>query len=182
MAAVDATGLETRHVSAYFGLRRAGSGHRQRTWPKLTAVVDVGSHLITGAVPGIGPSQDSPDFVPAMRQAVALINFDTVLADAGYDAEHNHRLCREELGLRRSVIALNPRNVGDRPPKTPYRRALHHNFPVSLHRQRWHVESAFSQHKRRFGSALTARRAAAQQRELILRVITHNVALLAEAG
>jgi hypothetical protein len=43
-----------------------------------------------------------------MRQAATLINFDTALADAGYDAEHNHRLCREELGLRRSVIALSP--------------------------------------------------------------------------
>lgn len=182
MAAAGATGLETRHGSAYFGLRRAGPGHRQRTWPELTAVVGVGSHLIMGAVPGIGPSQGSPGFTPAMRRAAALIGFDTVLADAGYGAEHHHRLCREELRLRRSVIALNPRKAGDRPPKTPYRRALHPDFPVSLHRQRWHVESAFSQHERRFGPALTARRAAAQQRELILRVITHNVALLADAG
>jgi hypothetical protein len=68
VAAVDATGLETRHVSAYFGLRRAGEGHRQRAWPKLTAVVHAHSHLILGAVPGVGPSQDSPDFAPAMRQ------------------------------------------------------------------------------------------------------------------
>ena len=124
-----------------------------------------------------------------MRQAMALIDVDTVLADAGYDAEHNHRLCREELGLRRSVIALNPRNVGDRQPKTSCRRALHHDFPGSLHRQRWHVESAFSQHKRRFGLALAARRVVVQQHELIVqqheliwRVRTHNVALLAEAG
>jgi hypothetical protein len=181
VAAVDATGLEARHGSASFGLHRAGSGHRQRTWPKLTAVVDVGSHLIAGAVPGIGPSQDSPDFTPAMRQAATLMNFDMALADAGCDAEHNHRLCREELGLRRSVIALNPRNAGERPPNTPYRRALHHDFPVSLCHQQWHVESAFSQHKRRVGSALTACRAQAQQREMILHVLTHNVALLANA-
>jgi len=95
VAAVDATGLETRHVSAYFGLRRAnGAGHRQRAWPKLTAVVHTHSHLILGALPGVGPSQDSPDFSPAMRQAAALARIDTALADAGYDAEHNHRLCR----------------------------------------------------------------------------------------
>jgi hypothetical protein len=54
---VDATGLETRQVSAYFGMRRSnGTGHRQRAWPKLTAVVDAHSHLILGAVPGVGPS------------------------------------------------------------------------------------------------------------------------------
>ena len=40
MAAVDAAGLETRHVSEHFGKRRGegkGSGHRQRAWPKLSA-------------------------------------------------------------------------------------------------------------------------------------------------
>jgi hypothetical protein len=53
---------------------------RNRT---LTAVVHTHSHLILGAVPGVGPSQDSPDFTPAMRQASALIRIDTALRDAG---------------------------------------------------------------------------------------------------
>ena len=170
-------------MSAHFGQRRAGgAGHRQRAWPKPTAVVDAASHLIAGAAPGLGPSRDSPDFAPAVRQAAELVAFDTVLADAGYDAEHDHRLCREELGMRRAVIALNPRNAGDRSPKAPYRRASRQAFPTALYRQRWQAESAFSQHKRRLGSALTARGTAAQQRELILRVLTHNLALLAGGG
>jgi len=127
VAAVDPTGLETRHVSEHFGKRRGegkGLGYRQRAWPKLTAVLHIHSHLIIGAVTGIGPSQDSPDFAPALRQAAALVTLSTVLADAGYDAEHNHRLCRDELGIERSIIALNRRNTGRRWPKTPYRRAL----------------------------------------------------------
>ncbi len=182
VAAVDATGLETRHVSAYFGLRRGSEGHRQRAWPKLTAVVHARSHLILGAVPGVGPSQDSPDFTPAMRQAAALIRIDTALGDAGYDAEHNHRLCREDLGIRQTVIRLNRRNTGRRWPKTPYRRAMRHLFPTIIYNQRWHAESGFSQHKRRLGSALTARGDASQARELVLRVLTHNLMLLAEAA
>ena len=180
---MDATGLEARHVSAHFGMRRAdGAGHRQRAWPKLTAVVHARSHLILGAVPGVGPSQDSPDFAPAMRQAAEHVAIDTALADAGYDAEHNHRLCREELGVRRTVIRLNRRNTGRRWPKTPYRRAMRERFERKLYNQRWHAESGFSQHKRRLGSALTARRDAAQRRELVLRVVTHNLMLLAEHG
>ena len=183
VAAVDATGLETRHVSAHFGVRRAdGAGHRQRAWPKLTAVVHARSHLVLGAVPGVGPSQDSPDFAPAMRQAAGLVAIDTALGDAGYDAEHNHRLCREELGVRRTVIRLNRRNTGRRWPKTPYRRAMRRRFEREVYNQRWHAESGFSQHKRRLGSALTARRDAAQRRELVLRVVTHNLMLLAEHG
>ncbi len=123
VAAVDATGLEARHVSAYFGLRRGGEGHRRRAGPKLTVVIHAHSHLIIGAVPGVGPSQDSPDFMPALRQAAGLVRIDTALGDAGYDAEHNHRLCREDLGARQTVIRLNRRNTGRRWPKTPYRRA-----------------------------------------------------------
>ncbi|MFZ6765256.1 transposase [Pseudoroseomonas sp. WGS1072] len=143
VAAVDATGLETQHVSEHFGKRRGagkGSGHRQRVWPKLAAILHVHSRLIIGAITGIGPSQDSPDFTPAMRQAVALLDLSTVLADAGYDAEHNHRLCHDELGIERSIIALNRRNAGRRWPKTPYRWTLHKHFLRVLYHQRWHIE------------------------------------------
>ncbi|UFN51776.1 transposase (plasmid) [Roseomonas sp. OT10] len=166
-------------MSEHFGRRRGnGSGHRQRAWPKLTAVLHIHSHLIIGAVTGVGPSQDSPNFAPALRQATALVTLSMVLADAGYDAEHNHRLCRDELGIGRSIIALNRRNTGRRWPKTPYRRTLHKHFPRVLYHQRWHIESGFSQHKRRLGSALTARGNQAQRRELILRVLTHNLMIL----
>jgi hypothetical protein len=178
VAAVDATGLETRHVSTCFGMRRAGAGHRQRAWPKLTLVLHAGSHLLLGAVPGLGPGQDSPDFAPAERQAARLVGIDTALADAAYDAEHNHRLCREQCGVRRSIVALNPRNTGRRWPKTPDRRAMRRHFPRALCHQRWHAESGFSHHKRRLGSALTTRSADAQRRELVLRVLTHNLMLL----
>lgn len=132
---MDATGLEARHVSDHFRMRRGEAkrpGWRKRAWPKLTAVLHTHSRLILGAVTGTGPTQDSPDFAPAMRQAAALLAFDTVLADAGYDAEHNHRLCREELGVRRGAIALNPRNTGRRWPETPCRRAMRRRFPRAL--------------------------------------------------
>ncbi len=51
-----------------------------------------------------------------------------------------------------------------------------------LYNQRWHAESGFSQHKRRLGSALTARHDEAKARELVLRVVAHNLMLLAEAA
>ena len=185
VAAVDATGLEARHVSTYFRWRRGSDagrrpGQRQRAWPKLTCAWHVASHLILGAVTGTGPAQDSPDFTPALRQARRLLRLDTVLADAAYDAEHHHALCYEALGVRAVVIPLNPRGAGRRWPKTPYRRAARRRaFPHALYAQRWHAESGFSRHKRRLGSALTARRPASQPRQAILRVLTHNLMLLA---
>lgn len=185
MAAVDATGLEARPVSLYYRVRRGAAKrprHRRRAWPKLTAVIHVQSHLLLAAITGRGPTQDSPDFTPAMRQVSAVLALDTVLADAAYDAEHNHRLCRHALGVRQTVITLNPRNTGRRWPTTPYRRAMRRHFPRALYHQRWQAEGVFSRHKRRLGSALTARRAASQQRELVLRVLTHNLMLLRHAA
>jgi hypothetical protein len=44
--------------------------------------------LILGAVPNTGPTQDSPDFAPAVRQAARLLAFDTVLADGAYGSRH----------------------------------------------------------------------------------------------
>ncbi|HEY0779188.1 MAG TPA: IS5 family transposase [Gemmatirosa sp.] len=174
----DATGLERHHVSAHFVDRRGPlRGRRRRHWPKLTAVADVRTHLIAGAVVTRGPSQDSPQLPAAVRQAARLLAPGTLLGDAGYDAEHNHRLCRT-LGITRSVIALNRRNTGRRWPRTPERRALRRRFPRALYGQRWHAESVFSRHKRRLGSALTSRRPRAQRREVLLRVLTHNLMIL----
>ena len=48
--------------------------------------------------------------------------------------------------------------------------------------QRWQAESAFSRHKRLLGSALRGRSDAARERECYLRVLTHNVMILADTG
>jgi len=190
--AVDATGLESRHVSRYFRWRRgpAAGRRRQRAWPKLTCAWHVHSHLILGAVPNVGPTQDSPDFPPAVRQAAGVLaaggaSLDTVLADGAYDAEHHHALCRERLGVREVVIPANPRGTGRRWPKSPYRRAAKRRWARALrpaYGARWHAESGFSRHKRRLGSALTTRSPAARNREQILRVLTHNLMLLARCA
>ena len=174
----DATGLERHHVSAHFIDRRGPlRGRRRRHWPKLTAVADVATHLIAGAGVSRGPSQDSPQLPAALRHAARLIAPGTLLGDAGYDAEHNHQLCRA-LGIGMSVINLNRRNAGRRWPLTPERRALRRRFPRELYRMRWHAESVFSRHKRQLGSALTARRPRAQRREMLLRVLRHNLMIL----
>jgi transposase len=112
---------------------------------------------------------------------------DTLLGDAAYDAEHNHALCRDRLGVRSTVFPLNRRNTGRRRPKTEYRRQMVRRFRRtprgSRHRrvygQRWQIESGFSRHKRLLGTALRARAWANQKLEVYLRVVTHNLMLLA---
>jgi Transposase DDE domain len=99
--AVDATGFESRHCSRYFVQRRGERGHLWQRWPKLTLACHTQSHLIVGALATIGPSQDSPQFAPVVRQAAHhLCYIDRLLADAGDDGEHNHALAR--LATRRA--------------------------------------------------------------------------------
>jgi len=188
-AAVDATGLESRHTSRYF-FQRAGRQQSAHGWVKLTVACDTASHFFAGATVTPGPSNDSPQLRPAMAQAALVVSWDRVLADAAFDSEAHHRYCREDLGVRSTVIPLNRRGRGRKWPKTTYRRQMVKRFRKkprgSRHRrvygQRWQAESAFSRHKRRLGSSLGGRSEAARERECHLRVLTHNLMLLAATG
>ena len=185
-AAVDGTGLESRHTSRYF-FRRAGRKHTSRLWTKLTVACDTASHFLAGAAVATGPSNDSPQFRPVMAQASLAVAWDRVLADAAFDSEAHHRYCREGLGVRSTVIPLNRRGRGRKRPKTRYRRQMVKRFRKkprgSRHKrvygQRWQAESAFSRHKRRLGSALGARSDEARERGCRLRVLPHDLMLLA---
>jgi hypothetical protein len=176
----DSTGLETHHASQHYRYRRARDRDvevRMPDWPKMTWVLDNASHLIVGVWTGRGPGYDAPTLEPALRQAAEHLRATILLADSGFDSERNHRIAREELGLARTLIALNRR--GSRGlPSGRYRRGMHHRPGRRLYGQRWQIESAVSQHKRQLGSALRARRPAAQQRECLLRVLVHDLAIV----
>jgi hypothetical protein len=186
---VDGTGLESRHTSRYF-FNRAGRKHTARLWTKLTVACDTASHFFAGATATAGPSNDSPQYRPVLTQAALAVTWDRVLADAAFDAEEHHRIAREDLRVRATVIPLNRRNRGRKWPQTPYRRQMVKRFRKkpkgSRHRrvygQRWQAESAFSRHKRRLGSALGGRSDDSRNRECYLRVLTHNLMLLAATG
>jgi transposase len=178
--------LESRHTSRYF-FKRAGRKHTSRLWTKLTVACDTRSHFFAGATITTGPSNDSPQFRPVMTQASLGVTWDRVLADAAFDAEDHHRYGREELDVRPTVIPINPRGQGRKWPKTTYRRQMVKRFRKKpkgsrykrVYGQRWQVESAFSRHKRRLGSALGGRSEASREREGLLRVLTHDLMLLA---
>src|SRR5262252_2466888 len=98
--AFDSTGLELGHRSAYFVRRRNGAKKRWQTvaysrFAKLEAAVDCRSHLLVAVLVGRGPRPDVDRFVPLLEATLANVQPDSVLADAGYDSEPNHRYARE---------------------------------------------------------------------------------------
>jgi hypothetical protein len=56
---------------------------------------------------------------------------------------------------------------------------MRRRFHKRKYGQRWQVESAISRHKRLLGAALRSRSFPAQERECYLRVLTHNLMILA---
>ena len=74
--------------------------HQRASDPAVVATTGRGlsSPFRPGAVPGVGPKQDLPDFLPAGRQPPALA-IGTILVDAGYKAEHTN------FGIRKPALS-----------------------------------------------------------------------------
>lgn len=181
LAAMDGTGLESRHASAYYVRRKAkGKDFKQamtyKHFPKAGIVCDCESHLILSIVPQRGPGSDASHFQAAFDQAQGRIRFAALAADAGYDGEHNHVYAR-----RRGVRTLIPPLIGrptDKPPSGYWRRMMKRVLPRSCYGQRWQIETTNSMLKRLLSSALRARTYWSQCREIILRALTLNIMIL----
>jgi hypothetical protein len=138
-------------------------------------VCDTQSHLFTSAVADRGPQPDDIEFAEALLMAHRTLPFDEMLADAGYDSEANHAFIRDRLGANSVIPPLRGRHG---PPRGARRRQMYESFPTERYGQRWQIESAFSQDKRRFGSEINASRPKTQNIELLMRVLVHNAAII----
>ncbi len=107
------------------------------------------------------------------------------MADAGYDSEENLSIASRQMKVRAIIPPRSGRPTSKPGPKSqPLRRRLHFRFAAKrdkrLYGQRWQIETVNSMIKRNLGSALRARTAVRRRHELLLRVLTHNIMLLAE--
>jgi hypothetical protein len=129
-----------------------------------------------------GPKPDHVEAQQTLRDAFERHQFKTLLGDAGYESEGFHRLCRNELGVRSIIPTTDrgrPRHDGKpRPVAGYYRRLMKQRFPKKTYGQRWQIETVFSMLKQNMGSALRARNYHSQNREICLRVLTYNLAIL----
>lgn len=179
LAAVDSTGFESHHTSAYFLRRRAKGMPEQSTvrytrFPKLGILADCTSYFALAGIPSYGPKPDVMHWRSAIREAEKRITIGTLVADAGYDGEPSHRFAREEHGIR-SIIPPRTGRPTTKLPTGKYRRIMATRFPKALYGQRWQIETINSIIKRRLDSYLRARSYWAQMREMMLRLFTYNV-------
>ena len=149
---------------------------------KLSLAVAGSCHLILAARATTGAGADQPFFRPLLSDARRRTHFRIAVADAGYDSEPNHSFAREELRVR-SIIPPNTGRPSNKPPTARHRRNMYHRFKRKADKaqygQRWQSETVNSMMKRNMGSAPRATTARRRAKELLLRVITHNVMILA---
>ena len=181
LAAIDSTGLESGHISSYFVRRRSRVPELWQTttytrFPKLAVIGDCKTHLILGAITTRGPCPDVNQFIQTLSQLNPQIRIRTLLADAGYDSERNHRYAREKCHIK-TIIPPRHGRPTTKLPTGKYRRLMAQKFDSEHYGQRWQVETIFSMIKRRFGFVVHARRYWAQNREMLLMVLTHNLAI-----
>jgi hypothetical protein len=181
LAAIDSTGLESGHISSYFVRRRSRVPNLWQTttytrFPKLAVIGDCKTHLILGAMTARGPGPDVHQFIPTLSQLNPQIQITTLLADAGYDSERNHRYAREIRHIKTWIPPHHGRPT-TKPPTGKYRQLMARKLDTKPFGQRWQVETIFSMLKRRFGFVVHARRYWAQNREMLLMVLTYNLAI-----
>ena len=194
-AAADSTGFESGHRSPYFVRRRQrGQKHAKNPlyqtatytrFPKLTYLIDCATHQALALLTGRGPKSDVDELGPLLAKLPRGVTILKLLADAGFDSEPNHELCRNEHG----IASLMPATHG-RPPKNGkrlsgyWRRRMKTLLRTKRGRrksgytQRWQAETTPSMIKRNLTDELAARSYHAQNRELRWVVITHNIMIL----
>jgi hypothetical protein len=185
LAAVDSTGLEARHISKYF-VRRKRSKQLEtyeetyyRRWPKLGISCDCSNHMVLSAITVRGPGVDINQFERILAPAAQKYDIDYILADAGYDSEPNHRFARDLLNIKSIIPPKCGRpTLEPKPLKGKYRELMRTEFDKKTYGQRWQAETVMSMIKRNQGEALRSRTYWAQNREMMLKVLTHNIGII----
>ena len=200
--AIDSTCFEQRHRSMHYDRRcrrmvdevqkhpgkwgksvNASRSRWLKRMPKLSIAVDSGCHLILSARARIGNGSDAPDFDDLLYRAWKRAEVATVVADAGYDSEANHCIARQDMGVR-SIIALGIGRPTHKLPAGRWRRHMKKRFARKADQkqygQRSQSETTNSMIKRNQGSALRSRTAERQKKEMMLRVLVHNISLLCD--
>ncbi len=193
--AMDTTCFESHHLSRHYEKRRAqtrgktekspenGRSAAVKRLPKMGIAVATACHAILSIRTRTGGGGDSRWFEPLLFDAWRRAPVKKTVQDAGFDAEPNHRIARNDM----RIISLMPATSG-RPSKGPpggkWRGRMARLLRTRRSRrrcgytQRWQVETVNSMIKRNLGSALRARSARGREMEMILRGITHNLMLL----
>ena len=183
VVAPDSTGVQT---TSFGGWREEKHGEkRQKRWLKVHAMVGTKTHVIIRAQIGGPDSNDSPYFVPLLRESIeGGFQPSSIVADKGYLSKENYRVAAE-LGLSAYIpFKSNSSNRSGHHGSPPtWRKAFYlfqaqrEEFERNYHR-RSNVESVFSALKRKFGENVRSKNDVAQVNEILCKLIAYNLTVV----
>jgi hypothetical protein len=187
-SAADSTGFATHHASRYFIWRKDNQKDKDRPqkrvsyrkYGKLMVLICCASHLVLAAVASAGPTPDIDELEGLMGKVTPAVTIERLIADAGFDSADNHKLLREEHGILSTIPPKHgrPPKDPDALPADPYRRLMKTRFNTQAYRKRPQVETGISMLKRNFGDCLRGRTYHSRRRDMLLMVLTHNIAIV----
>ncbi len=173
--AVDATGLAPGAISTFFIRRReqhGGAAMPWRYWLKWLLAVDTRLRVVLAQKAHQGPINDCATLRPLLDEVLPGSSIGTVVADAEFDSERNHRHIREQIGAQ-SIIPAKRGKPGWK--IHGVRAQMRAAFPAELYRQRVHAETVFSAIKRKLSAKAPGRSLATQRKQALLLGLAYNI-------
>ena len=174
--AIDATGLETTNASAHFVSR---AGRERRKFKKLSVSIVCGALLPLALVIDWGPGNDKTQAFELVAKTFEAAELSSTLpqrlyADAGYDADWIHGVCREVWQVKSWIRPVHHRADGKL--GGVYRSQMTETRLKSEgYGKRWHVETFFSGLKRMMGSTLSSRTENTMTNETAFKVLAYAI-------
>src|SRR6184192_2826788 len=175
VVAVDATGLAPGAISTFFIRRReqhGGAPMPWRYWLKWLLAIDTRRRLILAQKAHQGPVNDCATLRPLLDEVVTTLPITTVLADAEFDSERNHRHIREQCRAKSIIPAKRTRPEWKLHGVRAQMRAA---FPAKAYRQRVHAETVFSAIKRKLSARAPGRSLTTQRKQALLLGLAYNI-------
>src|SRR5436189_4004992 len=173
--AVDATGLAPGAISTFFIRRReqhGGAAMPWRYWLKWLLAVDTRLRVMLAQKAHQGPVNDCATLRPLLDEVVTTLPITTVLADAEFDSERNHRHIREQCRAKSIIPAKRTRPEWKLHGVRAQMRAA---FPAKAYRQRVHAETVFSAIKRKLSARAPGRSLITQRKQPLLLGLAYNL-------
>lgn len=168
--AVDSTSLHNSNASIHYETRRS-TGGKARKAVKVSVAIVCGALVPVALMVDIGSSSDMKQMPALMDQVEARIKPRRLLADAGYDAEWVHEVCREQWKTESLIPPVS--HARDGTIKTKWRKLMQ-DLPAAYGR-RWHVESFFSAMKRTTLASLSSRSRTTLIAEASMKVLAYAI-------
>jgi len=143
-----------------------------RGWLKWLVVVDTDRRMVVAQEACSGPYDGSAMLRPLVDAAHEVTPLGVVLADAGFDSEHNRRHVRERLAAASVIPAKRGKATWQ---LHGHRAKMRAAFPRQLYRKRALVESVFSAVKRKLSARAPGRSLQMQRMQALVLGLAYDL-------